>query len=77
MLAAENNSKNAVDNVWSKLQDPLLYAATAVCTLIKNNQCRCETSWCNDMVYAAVKDKRIRYKACNLLNQVGKVLEAK
>ena len=41
--AAENNSGNAVENAWSKLKDPLLCAATAVCGLSKNHQWRPET----------------------------------
>ena len=64
---AENNSGNAVENAWSKLKDPLLCAATAVCGLSKNHQWRPETWWWNDRVEDAVKEKRIRYKAYNAL----------
>ena len=75
--AAENNSGDAVENAWSKLKDPLLCAATAVCGLSKNHQWRPETWWWNDRVEDAVKEKRIRYKAYNALKKAGKVVEAK
>jgi len=75
--AAENNSGNAVENAWSKLKDPLLCTATAVCGLSKNHQWRAETWWWNDSVEDAVKEKRIRYIAYNALKKVGKVVEAK
>jgi len=48
--AAENNCRNAVENAWSKLKDPLLCAATVVCGLSKNHQWRPETWWWNDRV---------------------------
>lgn len=75
-VAAAKDPGNSVDEAWSRLKDPLLEAATEVCGLSKNHQWRPVTWWWDEQVDEAVKEKRRRFKAYNILRREGKTDEA-
>ena len=68
--------EQSVEEIWSKLKNPLLETATEVCGLSKPHRWRPETWWWNDRVEDAVCEKRSRFKAYNALRKAGKSAEA-
>ena len=66
----------SVEGLWSQLKVPLLDAATEVCGLSKNHAWRPETWWWNERVEDAINEKRVRFRAYNVLRKQGKIAEA-
>ena len=77
-VASDANQDSTVDveELWSKLKNPLLEVATEVCGLSKAHQWKRETWWWSECVDAAVREKRACFKRYNTLMKDGKTAEA-
>ena len=75
--ASGADTANHVESAWSKLNGPLLDAATEVCGISKNHQWKPKSWWWNEEVYKAIQEKHARFKVYSALKKGSMTAEAK